>query len=65
MDLSEGCLTSGTVIISFCHDVYEEMNLKSHLNKENYCQIFTCPVWLYFTLLVCAHFCNETERYQL
>ena len=44
MDLSEGCLASGTVIISFCHDVYEEMNLKSHLNKENYCQIFTCPV---------------------
>ena len=35
------------------------------VNKEKYCQIFTCPVWFYFTLLVCAYFRNEMERYQL
>ena len=34
-------------------------------NKETYCQIFTCPVWFYFTLIVCAHFCNEIERCQV
>ena len=26
------------------------------VNKEKYCQIYTCPVWLYFALLDCAHF---------
>ena len=35
------------------------------INKVKYCQICICPVWLYFTLLVCAHFCNEIERCQM
>ena len=30
--------------------------------KEKYCQTCTCPVWFYFTWLVCAYFCNEIEK---
>ena len=35
------------------------------VNKEKYCQICTRPILLYFTLLVCGHFCNEIKRCQL
>ena len=35
------------------------------VKKEIYCQMFTCFVWSYFTLLVGADFYNETERCQL
>ena len=28
-------------------------------NKEKYCLICTCPVWLYFSLLFCAQVYNE------
>ena len=31
------------------------------VNKEKYCQVCSCPVWLYFTLLDCAHFRDEIE----
>ena len=35
------------------------------VNKDKYCQIWTCLVWFYFTVLVFAHFCNEIEKFQL
>ena len=35
------------------------------VNKKKCCQIFTYSVLFYFTLFICAHFCNEIERCQL
>ena len=35
------------------------------VNKDKYCQIWTCLVWFYFTVLVFVHFCNEIEKFQL
>ena len=70
MILNEGHFSSGTAIIHFWDKPYQKMNFKSHLNnvlfvnKEKYCQICTCPVWLYFTLPVCAHFSKETDKCQ-
>ena len=32
------------------------------VNKKKYCQICTCPMWFYFTLLDLTHFCNEIEK---
>ena len=62
----------GNCYIYFLDKPYQEINFKSHLhrllfvNKENnYCYICTYPVWFYFTLFVCAHFCNEIEKWQL
>ena len=39
--------------------------MHNFLNKEKYCQICTCPLWFYFTLLDCVHFWNEIENCQL
>ena len=56
--------------IHFWDKPYQKIIFKSHLNsvlfvnKEKYCQICTCPVWLYFTLLVCANFSKETDKCQ-
>ena len=72
MKLNKGHYSSGTVIIHFLDKRYQEANFKSHLNSvlfcvnnEKYCQICTCSMWFYFTLLVCTHFCNEIEKCQL
>ena len=35
------------------------------VDKENYCQISTCPALYCFNLFVCAQFCNEIARWQL
>ena len=35
------------------------------VNKEKFYHTSTSPVWFYFTVLVCAHFCIEIERCQL
>ena len=48
------CFSSGTVIIHFWDNLYQEINLKIHSNTI-----------LLFILIVYAQFCNETERYQL
>ena len=69
--LNEGHCSLGTVIIHFSDKPYQEINFKSHLivhyfvNMEKYCQICTCPGIFYFSLLVCAYFCNEIEKCHL
>ena len=35
------------------------------VNKEKYCQIRICNVWVYFTLLDYDHFYTEIEKFQL
>ena len=58
-----------SVIVHFWDKPFQEMNFKSDskivyyfVNTEKYYQICTCSIWLYFTLLACAHFCNEIQR---
>ena len=60
--------SSGTTIIHVLDQLYQETNFKSHLNSEKsgkICQICTCPIWLYFTLLDFVYFYNEIRKFQL
>ena len=71
MKLNKGYFSLGTVIILFLDKPYQEKISKViwivyyFANKEKYCQNYTCPKWFCFTLLVCAHVCDEIEKCQL
>ena len=35
------------------------------MDNKKYCQIYTYPMWIYFTLLDCVLFYNDIEKSQL
>ena len=59
--LNDGYIFSETFIIHVLEKSSQEINFKIQSNsitlcKEKCYQICTCPVWIYFILLVCANF---------
>ena len=68
LELNKGSFSSRTAITHFLDKPYQKINFKSYLTsvilgkQKKYCQICTCPMWFYFIVLICTHFCNKTEK---
>ena len=68
MKLNKEDLPFGVVTIHFWDKPYQEINFKTYLNNVPRCKqeklLWLAHVQFNLTLLVCAHLCDKTEKYQ-